>query len=202
MPSYYIMPLLEKRKQRYWGQICEARENLAQFEESLNALVGTEVAAVIRLHLHPSLAMRHRHRGGTIPVVPLEGLDALVEAQRLIRAETSITRRLHRFPCAYVEDISPPYVLRYFGLTWDDLETMHRDGVLPLGQVVWLLGIVQHEKMRLPTAEELELRGRRDGDEADSVEGWHRLLKRRRRRLVKFLQIAVHLEEDLRKGFA
>ena len=82
------------------------------------------------------------------------------------------------------------------------LESLHRDGVLPLEQVLWLLDIVQHEEMRLPTAEELEKRGHKDFDEAHGVEGWHRLLKRRRRRLVKFLQIAVHLEEDLRKGFA
>jgi hypothetical protein len=42
-----------------------------------------------------------------------------------------------------------PYVLRCFGLTWDDLEAMHRDGVLPLEQILWLLDIVQHEEMRL-----------------------------------------------------
>ncbi len=72
----------------------------------------------------------------------------------------------------------------------------------PLEQVLWLLDIVRREKMRLPTAEELARRGHKDFDEAHGVEGWHRLLERRRRRLVKFLQIAVHLEEDLRKGFA
>jgi hypothetical protein len=63
------------------------------------------------------------------------------------------------------------------------------------------LGIVQHEEMRLPTAEDLRERGHKDFDEAHGVEGWHRLLKRRRRRLVKFLQTAVRLEEDLVKGF-
>ena len=60
--------------------------------------------------------------------------------------------------------------LRCFGLCWDDLETMHRDGVLPHEQVVWLLGIVQNEEMRLPTAEEFE-----GFDEADGTAGWHRL---------------------------
>jgi hypothetical protein len=129
-------------------------------------------------------------------------LAALLEARRLIGAETSITRRLHRFPCAYIEGPVKPYVLSGFGISWDDLGAMHRNGVLPLEEVKWLLGIVQHEEIRLPTAEELEERGRKDFDEAHGVEGWHRLLKRRRRRLVKFFQIAVHLEEDLRKGFA
>ena len=67
---------------------------------------------------------------------------------------------------------------------------------------MWLLDIVQHEEMRLPTAEELAKRAHKDFDEAHGVEGWHRLLKRRRRRFVKFLQIAVQPEEDLRNGFA
>ena len=92
--------------------------------------------------------------------------------------------------------------LKIVVIYWDDLEAMHKDGVLPLEQVLWLLDIVQHEEMRLPTAEELEQRGLKDFDEAHGVEGRHRLLKRRQRPLVKFLQIAVHLEEDLRKGFA
>ncbi len=200
MPSYYIMSLFERRKQKHWDKVCKAREDLARFEESLESQVGTEIAGAVRQHIHPS--WKSLLRGGKMPEVPLEGLPALLEARRLIRNETSITRRLHRFPCAYIEGPVEPYVLRCFGVCWDDLEAMHRDGVLPLEQVLWLLCIVQNEEMRLPTAEELAKQGRKDGDEAHSVEEWHRLLKRRRRRLVKFLQIAVHLEEDLRKGFA
>lgn len=62
--------------------------------------------------------------------------------------------------------------------------------------------MVEDETGGEPTAEELAERGHKDFDEAHSVEGWHWLLKRRRRRLVRFLQTAVHLEEDLVKGFA
>jgi hypothetical protein len=40
-------------------------------------------------------------------------------------------------------------------------------------------------------------RGRRDWDEAHMVEEWRRLLKRNRRRLVRFLRKAVDLREDL-----
>ena len=59
----------------------------------------------------------------------------------------------------------------------------------------------QNEEMRLPTAEELEERGHKDFDEAHSVEEWHRLLERKRGRLVRFLRTAVGLEEDLVRGF-
>jgi len=64
-----------------------------------------------------------------------------------------------------------------------------------------VVAIVQHEEIRLPTAEELEEREHKDFDEAYGVEGCQRLLMWRQQ-LVPFLQIAVHLEETLRKGIA
>jgi len=46
--------------------------------------------------------------------------------------------------------------LRCFGLTWDDRETVLRNGALPLEQVMWLLDVVADEgKVRLSTGDEL-----------------------------------------------
>jgi hypothetical protein len=41
-------------------------------------------------------------------------------------------------------------------VTRDRLHVTRRDNLLPVEQVLWLPGIVQHEETRLPTAEELE----------------------------------------------
>ena len=54
-------------------------------------------------------------------------------------------------------------------VTRDRMHVTHRDGVLPPEQVLWLLSTVQHEEMRLPTAEELEQRRHQDFDEAHGV---------------------------------
>jgi hypothetical protein len=97
--------------------------------------------------------------------------------------------------------MTPPQVLSCYGIDWDDLESLHEGGKLPLERVLWLLDVLLHEGMRLPTAEELLERGRRDWDEAHTVEEWRRLLERDRRRLVRFLRKAVDLREDLVPGF-
>jgi hypothetical protein len=193
MPSYYIMSLLQEQKEKYGEQIAKAQEDLAKFEEGLDVQVGADVAAVVRQHIHL--------KPGRLPAVPAEGQAALAEVRRLIKRETSITRHLHAFPCCYGDYSSPPHVLSCYGITWDDLQEREEDGVLPLSQVIWLLDVVLHEEMRLPTADELAARGHRDWDEAHTVEEWHELLKRKQRRLVRFLRVAVGLEEDLMPGF-
>jgi hypothetical protein len=70
-----------------------------------------------------------------------------------------------------------------------------------LHRVLWLLDILLHKEVRLPSAEELRERGHQDWDEANTVEEWHRLLRRRRRRLIRFLRTAARMEEDLVPGF-
>lgn len=199
MPSYYVMSLLHKQKEKYWGQICQARQELAKFGESLDARLPKDVAAAIRQHIHPP--WRHLLNGGKMPEVPAEGQAALAEAQRLIKQETSITRHLHSPICCYGDYIAPPHVLSCYGIDWDDLQGLEEDGVLQLRQVIRLLDIVLSEEMRLPTAEELAARGHKDWDEAHSVEEWCRLLDRKRRQLIRFLRTAVGLEEDLVRGF-
>ena len=193
MPSYYIMSLLQKQKEKYGEQIAKAREELVKFEEGLDVLVGADVAAAVRQHIHL--------KPGKLPEVPVEGQAALAEVQRLIKQETSITRHLHSFPCCYGDYITPPHVLSCYGITWDDIQEREEDGKLPLRQVIWLLDIVLHEEMHLPTAADLAARGHRDWDEAHTVEEWHQVLRRKRRRLMRFLRTAVGLEEDLMRGF-
>jgi hypothetical protein len=193
------MSLLQKQKEKYWGRICQARQELAEYEEGLDALVGTEVAAAVRQHIHPP--WRHLLNGGKLPELPVEGQAALAEAQRLIKQETNITRNLHSPICCYGDYIAPPHVLSCYGIDWDDLRELEEDGVLPLRQVIRLLDIVLNEEMRFPTATELAARGNRDWDEANSIEEWCRLLKRKRRQLIRFLRTAVGLEEDLVRGF-
>ena len=147
MPSYYIMSLLQEQKAKYGEQIAKAQEELAKFEEGLDVLVGADAAAVVRQHIHV--------KPGRLPQVPVEGQAALAEVQRLIKQETSITRHLHSFPCCYGDYLTPPHILSCYGIDWNDLQEREEDGVLPLGHVIWLLDIILHKEMRLPTTEAL-----------------------------------------------
>ena len=199
MPSYFIMSLFERQKQKYWEQICRAREELAQFDQGLDVLVGTEVAAIVRQRIH--IPWDRLFKGDKLPEVPPEGQAAVAEVQRLIKQETSFTRHLHSPICCYMEYRTPPGVLYCYGISWDYLQELEKDGRLPLEYVLWLLDIVANNQMRLPTAKELTKRGEQSWDEARTVEEWHRLLERNRRQLIRFLRTAAHLEEDLMRGF-
>ena len=199
MPSYYVMSLLQAQKDKYWGRICQVRQELAEYDESLDARLPKDVAALVRDQIQRPFG--HLFDGGKLPELPVEEQAALAEVQRLIKQETNITRHLHSPICCYGDHVTPPHVLSCYGITWDDLQELEEDGVLPLRQVIRLLDIVLNEEMRFPTATELAARGNRDWDEANSIEEWCRLLKRKRRQLIRFLRTAVGLEEDLVRGF-
>jgi hypothetical protein len=126
MPSYYILSLFQKRKEKYGDQIARAREELAQFDEGLDDIVGAEVAAAVRQYIH--VPWKRLFRGEQMPEVPPEGQAALAEARRLIRQETSITRHLHSGVCCYSDCMTAPHVLSCYGIDWDDLESLHEGG--------------------------------------------------------------------------
>jgi hypothetical protein len=191
MPSLYIMSLFERQKEKYWGRICEARQELAQFEEHLGALVGTEVAAAVRAHIHPP--WRSLLRGGKMPEMPAEGQAALAEAQRLVKQENLVTRHLHSPICCYMERLDPPYVLWCYGITWDDMENLREDGKVALKYALRILEILLTEQPKFPTRREIKA-----FDIApETLDGWEKLFERKRRRLVRFLRMAARLEEDL-----
>ena len=125
MASLYIPSLLDRQKRKYWGRICAAREELARFEDGLDDLVGVSTAGIVRLHLHPSLALRLKLN--PVPDVPPEGQEAYAEALRLVRQETQFTRHLHSPVCCYRERSSPPYVTWCYGVSWDDIECQRNE---------------------------------------------------------------------------
>jgi hypothetical protein len=191
MPSLYIMSLFERQKQKYWGRICAARQELAQFEESLDARLPKEVAATVRQHIH--LPWRSLLRGGKMPEVPAEGQAALAEAQRLVRRENLVTRHLHSPICCYMERLDPPYVFWCYGINWDDIENMREDGKVALRYALRLLEILLTEQPKFPTDREIKA----FEITTEALDGWERIFERKRRRLVRFLQTAAKLEEDL-----
>ncbi len=188
------MSLFERQKQKYWGRICAARQELAQFEESLDAMVGTEVAAAVRAHIHPP--WRSLLRGGSMPEVPDEGQVALAEAMRLVKQENLVTRHLHSPICCYMERLDPPYVLWCYGINWDDIENMREDGKVALKYALRLLEILLTEQPKFPTDREIKAFDITPED----LDGWERVFWKRRRRLMRFLRTAAKLEEDLMWG--
>ena len=190
------MSLMERQKEKYWGRICEARQDLAQFEESLVALVGTEVAESVRQHIHPP--WRSLLQGGSMPEVPVEGQEALAEAQRLVKQENRITRHLHSPICCYMERLEPPYVVWTYGASWDDIECQRdENGKVTLDYALRLLHVLLTEKPRVMPSK-WEIKAFSLAPEA--LEGWDKIFWRNRRRLVRFLQTAARLEEDLLWG--
>jgi hypothetical protein len=194
MPSLYIMSLFERQKQKYWGRICAARQELAQFEEHLDTRLPQEVAAAVRAHIHPP--WKSLLRGGKMPEVPAEGQAALAEAQRLVKQENLVTRHLHSPICCYMERLDPPYVLWCYGIAWDDIENLREDGKVALKYALRILEILLTEQPRFPTRREIKA----FDITPEALDGWEKVFERKRRRLVRFLRTAAKLEEDLEWG--
>ena len=191
MPSLYIMSLFERQKQKYWGRIIQAREELAQFEDSLDAQLPQDIAAAVRAHIHPP--WRSLFRGGSMPAVPVEGEAALAAAMRLVKQENLVTRHLHSPICCYMERLEPPYVLWCYGITWDDIENMREDGKVALKYALWLLEILLTEQPKFATDREIKA----FDITTEALDGWEMVFWKRRRRLVRFLRTAARMEEDL-----
>ena len=190
MASLYIPSLLDRQKRKYWGQICAAREELARFEDGLDDLVGVSTAGIVRLHLHPSLALRLKLN--PVPDVPPEGQEAYAEALRLVGQETQFTRHLHSPVCCYRERSSPPYVLWCYGVSWDDIECQrNEEGMVTLDYAMRLLDVLLHRKPQEVKAHHIA---------PEELDGWETTFRHNRRRLVRFLRRAAKLEEDLMWG--
>lgn len=193
MPSLYIMSLLDRQKQKWWGRITKARQELAQFEESLDGRLPKSIADIVRQHAHPPWPSLLQ--GSPSPEMPVEGQEALAQVQKLIRNETSLTRRLHSPVCCYTERPKLPYVFWCYGVTWDDVMFMRdEDGNLPLRNVLWLLDVILGDPRQvMPTKRQVKT----NGITTEALEGWESTFRRNRRRLMRFLRMAAQLEEDL-----
>jgi hypothetical protein len=193
MPSLYIPSLLDRQKAKYWERICAARDELARFEENLDARLPQDIAEAVRLWIHPHLRI-----GKPAPYVPLEGQAALAEARRLIKAENSLTRRLDSPMCCYMERLKPPYVVWCYGMSWDDIDLLRdEDGKVTLAYALRLLDVLLNEQPQvIPTRRQIKA----FDITPDALDGWDRLFWQNRRRLVRFLRMAAKLEEDLLWG--
>ena len=193
MPSLYIPSLLDRQHQKYASRISEAREELARFEDSLDDLIGTAVAGIVRLHLHPSVALRLKL--GPIPNVPPEGQEAYAEALRLVKKVKRATDHLHSPICCYMERLEPPYVVWCYGMAWDDIEASRGNDIkVPLAYALRLLDMLLNRKPQvMPTRREIKS----FKITPEALEGWEATFWRNRQRLVRFLQTAARMEEDL-----
>ncbi|MGO8750626.1 MAG: hypothetical protein ACLQNE_32150 [Thermoguttaceae bacterium] len=176
MPCLYIMSLFEKRKRKYGGRIKKVRQDLADFLDAFESQAGAEAASVIRAYAAvPRCYFLNSDDAGDA-----DDQDAFSAVGRLARQEAQLLRKLRSTDCFYHEGRKPPYVLWYYGIDWDDLRQMlGEDGRLPLEQVLRLLDVLRSDK---PVRQ---------------VEDGKLVFQRRRRTLVRLLQTAVSLEEEL-----
>jgi hypothetical protein len=193
MPFFHIRSLLEQRERKYGKRLAQARRELAEFLDAYEARVGKEVAGVVRAY---AKVPQHRPVEDETPEDP----SVFDQVRRLVTRATRLRRRLYSPSCCYKERSKPPYVLWSYGISWEDIRRLLEDGKLPLRHVLWLLGVLLNGEMRPPTAEEVRMSGPLAWAETRTVEEWHEMLKRRRRRLVRFLRTAARLEEDVAWG--
>ena len=81
-------------------------------------------------------------------------------------------------------------------IAWDDIENMREDGKIALKCTLRLLEILLTEQPKFLTRREIKA----FEITTEALDGWERIFERKRRRLVRFLQAAAKLEEDLAWG--
>jgi len=175
MPSFYLMSLFQKQKEKYCRRHAKARQDLDDFV----AQVGNEeVAKVFRSYV-ADIPWGFRLNGERLPEVPGEGVAFLDEFLRLNRQEAVPIWKIRHSAFSFYEPLTPPYVLWCYGLNWDDIELMEEDRKLPVERVAELLEMLV------------------DREPVVSVSDWEKTFGRKRRRLVWLFQTAIRLEEDL-----
>jgi len=178
MPSFYLMSLFQKQKDKYEERYAKARNELEDFLKSVESQVGGQVAKVFRAYV-AEIPWGFRLKGEGLPDIPVEGQTLLDEFLRLNRQEAVVMWKIRHSAFSFYEPLTPPYVFWCYGLTWDDLSLMEEDGKLPLRHVAELLEMLV------------------DGQPAVSCDDdWERTL-RKRRHLVWLFRTAVRLGEDL-----
>ena len=190
MPSFYLMSLFQKQKEKYEERHARAHQKLDDFVASVESQLGSEVAKVFRAYL--DIPWGFRLRGEGLPEIQPEGRTLLDDFLRLNRQEAVVVHKIRHSAFSYYEPLTPLHVFSCYGLEWHDIEQMEEDGKLPVERVETLLDMLLNEQPRFPTPEEI-VAFHMDGD-AGARE---RTFWRKRRHLVWLLRTAVKLEEDL-----
>jgi len=197
MPLLFIDSLVRRQHEKRCQRLDRVRQEIDRFLASVESQVGTEVADAFRAHL--DLPWGVRYRGERLPEVPPEAMPFLDGFLWLDRREAAIRRKaFHSAFCCW-EPYQPPNVLSCCGETWMPVELWYmQDECLSVANVRRLLEVVRDSEMVLPTQEDVASWGQRDDGEPRTCEEWRQVLARRRRRLVRFLELASKLDEDVR----
>ena len=129
MPSFYLMSLFQRQKEKYCRRHAKAYQELGDFVESVETQVGKDVGGIFRTYI-ADIPWGFRLRGERLPEIPVEGQAVLDEFLRLNRQEAVVMWKIRHSAFSFHEPLTPPYVFWAYGLNWDDIE-LGRQGTAP-----------------------------------------------------------------------
>ena len=192
MPTLRIMSVYEDRKRMFATELSLARTELGQFEASLHARYGNNLADAM---LKKPFQVEDL-RLGKVPDLSKDGSVAARTWQTLDLQVRAIQKRIRTPDCWFRESPGVVSVLGMTGLSWRNVhEKCDENGRLPISGVLWLLEVLRATE---PTTEQARTWTTVGGEPIRPSSKWRRRLDHRHRRLVRLLHTAVMLEEDVR----
>jgi hypothetical protein len=197
MPTLQIISVYNVRRRRFAPELVNARADLEEFKESLVVRFGTETADAI--HQQTSWTADMIFGRVEVPDLSKAGEAAVTTLKMLTRNISAVWKNIHSPDCWFHENPVPVSVLETVGLTWGKVqERCAANGSLPVADVLWLLSVLHTTKQVMPTDEQVWEWAASRCDPCHLPEEWRRVLWRRKERLVRLLQTAAELEEEVR----
>jgi hypothetical protein len=155
-----------------------------------------EVARAVKMYTHLNEEMFFGRV--KLPTLPQEAEDAVKTMAELIGKVTAVLRKVRTPDCWYREFCTPISVLETVGLSWDQVRARcSADGFMPVGQVLWLLGVLRSTEQVMPTDEMVFEWAGAGLSPCHLPHEWRQVLRGRKRRLIRLLQTAAELEEEV-----
>ena len=195
MPKLRIMSIYKEHKRTFTVELSQARTELGQFEASLFARYGDNLADAM---LKKPFQVEDLHLG-KVPDLSKDGAVAARTWQMLDLKVRAIRKKIRTPDCWFRESPGVVSVLGMTGLSWRNVhDRFAENGRLPISGVLWLLEVLRATK---PTKEQARTWTTVGGEPIRPSSKWQRRLDHRHRRLVQLLHTAVLLEEDVRWEF-
>lgn len=197
MATLVIKALQEMAWRWYEDDIADARAERDEFKRTLGQLLGKEQADTIARYVHAAV---NPSISSPLPYLATISDKAFLELVTLELALKEIEGRVESL-ATFFDPCTADAVLPTLGLSWwVDIRPMIQPpghhGQMSAKNVRRFLIMVKQARQCLPTRRQIEERGG-TVDPIIGLDRWHEHFRRKRRRLIDFLERAVRLGEPI-----
>lgn len=184
----YIMSLNNQAREKYeskWDKAVKERDSLFKLNPELGSLAISYTVGYTEVS----------PRQLTLISKDKELFDKMVKIQNKVVLYYNKMNSEGYFRDSY--NVSS--IMSRLGLSWwkDVVPLKNKKGEISVRNCKKLLAMVEDANLHLPTKEELIASNARIDDDEYSVAEWHKLFKKRKQMLVKFIKLAIELDEPI-----